>query len=63
MKSNRFDLKKVSIYNMLGKEVKVITPENSKQTMNVNVENLSSGIYVVKVTTELGTFHKKIIRN
>ena len=47
----------VSIVNMLGKEV-----VNAKVTNNtVNVSNLTSGIYIVKITEEGKTSTKKLI--
>jgi hypothetical protein len=49
----------VSIVNMLGKEV-----VNTKVINNtVNVSNLTSGIYIVKITEEGKTSTKKLIIN
>ncbi|MCF6278791.1 MAG: T9SS type A sorting domain-containing protein [Flavobacteriaceae bacterium] len=51
-------LKKVIIYNQLGQQVKKVT------TNEVDISNLSNGIYFVKVTSQSGkTATKKIIKN
>jgi len=51
-------LKKAIIYNQLGQQVKEVT------TNEVNISNLTEGIYFVKITSESGkTATKKIIKN
>ncbi len=53
--NNNLILEKVTIYNNLGKVVKVA---NDKI---INIDNLSSGIYLVEVTTNKGKAVKKLI--
>jgi hypothetical protein len=55
--SNSSDAKYVSVYDILGKEV-----VNSKTTNNtVNVSNLKSGAYIIKITEDGKTDIKKLI--
>ncbi|MCL2651787.1 MAG: family 16 glycosylhydrolase [Candidatus Azobacteroides sp.] len=51
---------KMVLYNLAGQKVQEV-----KHTHSVNVSNLSSGIYILKIQTELGTeeVHKVIINN
>ncbi|MHA3789449.1 T9SS type A sorting domain-containing protein [Flavobacterium hauense] len=50
--------KAVAIYDMLGKQVVAATVSNG----TVNVENLSTGLYIVKITEEGKTATKKLIK-
>tara|TARA_B110000093_G_C12966617_1_gene409945 strand:+ start:888 stop:3974 length:3087 start_codon:yes stop_codon:yes gene_type:complete len=50
----------VSVYNILGKQV-VNTSFQASNTNNVHLPKLSTGIYIVKIQTENGSFNKKII--
>ena len=50
-------IKEVKIYNLMGKEVfKTFEKEN------INISQLSSGMYLVHIKTETNTFTKKIIK-
>jgi hypothetical protein len=49
----------VSIYNVFGKEVLKAKNTNNK----INISNLSSGVYIVKVYSENKTGIKKLIKN
>ena len=49
---------KVSIYNVLGKEVLSI-----KNTNNINVAALPSGVYVIKISDGVGQTNRKFIKN
>ena len=48
----------VSIYNLLGKEVLSI-----KNTNNINVEALPSGVYVIRISDSVGQTNRKFIKN
>ena len=50
-------LKKVTFYNNLGQEVL------EKNSLDFSTNDLSSGVYSVKIETSEGVFHKKIIKN
>ena len=52
-------LTKVEIYSTLGKKVKEIRSEF--ETISVN--DLSDGIYLVKIESKLGTIFKRLIKN
>ena len=54
-------IKKVSIYNLLGKEVYTA---KSSEINTLNIQQLQAGVYLIKATTEAGnTITKKIIKN
>lgn len=57
IKTNHYDLNKVIIYNNLGQ---IIFSTNSNI---INVENLKSGIYFIKVFTNKGNSTERIIKN
>jgi len=48
----------VAIYNVLGKEVLSI-----KNTNNINVQPLPSGVYVIRISDGVGQTNKKFIKN
>ena len=54
--SNQLELKDIKIINLLGKEI-----VNTKLE-KVNLSNLPSGIYLLKITTDKGIVTKKIIK-
>lgn len=51
-------IQKIEIFNVLGTLIKTI----EKNTESIDVSNLTTGNYIVRVTTENGTFSKKIIK-
>jgi hypothetical protein len=54
----------VALFNMAGQKIGVWDVSNSEQTnIQVPIKNISSGIYIVKVTTTKGESSKKIIVN
>ena len=55
--SENFRINKLIIYNSLGKEIL----ESTNKEINLN--QLSSGIYFIKVITDYGDFYKKIAKN
>ena len=48
----------VSIYNVLGKEVLSI-----KNTNNINVQALPSGVYTIRISDGVGQTNRKFIKN
>jgi surface protein len=52
------DATEVSIYNVLGKEVLSI-----KNTNNINVQALPSGVYVIRISDGVGQTNRKFIKN
>ena len=52
------DATKVSIYNILGKEVLSI-----KNTNNINVQALPSGVYMIRISDGVGQTNRKFIKN
>jgi hypothetical protein len=48
----------VAIYNVLGKEVLFI-----KNTNNINVAKLPSGVYVIRISDGVGQTNRKFIKN
>ena len=55
--SNRLELESIEIYNLVGKKVL-----RTKESL-INVTDLSSGIYFIKITTDKGEINKKLIKN
>ncbi|HLV39892.1 T9SS type A sorting domain-containing protein [Xanthomarina sp.] len=56
--SNSVIIKSVELYNIIGKQV---LKTDSVKTLDLS--NLESGVYLLKVSTDLGSMTKKIIRN
>ena len=57
------DLKKVKVYNVLGKLIKNITPEIGVAKMVIDLSELKKGIYLLRLETTKGAFktHKIIL--
>lgn len=55
--SNSSQAKSIAIFDVLGKQVVKATTENNK----VNISNLNSGVYIVKITEEGKTDTRKLI--
>ena len=53
-------IKSVRIYSILGKEVMKKT--NKFGIENINITNLSSGLYLLQINTETGVFTKRIVK-
>ena len=58
IQSNKNEIQKVEIYSLLGKKLKVIK-QNFKE---ITVEDLSSGLYLLKVYSENQSFTTKILK-
>ncbi|MGY3795085.1 T9SS type A sorting domain-containing protein [uncultured Aquimarina sp.] len=56
------NIKEIEIYNVLGKQVRRYDFKNSNNTINLDLTNLNSGIYLVRLFTEAGRIEtQKII--
>ena len=53
-------IRKVSIYNILGKVIKTISIDSISK--NINVSELNSGVYLIKYSTENGTGTAKFVK-
>ena len=62
IRSKKVALQKVSIYTLLGREVLTIKTDNNQEIIQVNTRILSSGVYLVRLESELGVFYKKILK-
>jgi bifunctional DNase/RNase len=58
IKSQSETVTKIQIYSLLGSLVKTVTINLEK----VSVEELSSGLYMVQITTSKGIISKKLIK-
>ena len=56
--TNQLLISKIKIINSLGQTVKTIIDDFG----SLDISNLSSGIYTLKIDTEIGTAYKKIIK-
>ncbi len=52
----------ITIYNVLGQSIFELSNDSSNE-VSINTENWNSGMYVLKVTTEVGVISKQIIKN
>lgn len=56
-------LETISIYDVNGRQLKIISLIGNKQTTEINTSTLSKGIYFVKIKTQVGIQTTKIIKN
>ena len=56
--SNAVTVKSIELYNVIGKQV-----IKANNTSTLDLSNLESGVYMLKVATDLGSITKKIIRS
>ncbi len=56
-------IKHISVYDLLGKQVLEFSAPNQILEYNLDISILNSGVYNLKIKTELGTETKKIIKN
>ena len=54
-------IKEVSVYSILGKKV-LSRKLNQESSINMDTSALSSGMYIVKVISDNGSFNKKIVK-
>ena len=55
-------LRKVSIYDIEGKKIMVIQNENELENLEINLENLAAGTYLIEAKTSTDIYTKKIIK-
>lgn len=55
---NNYEIEKITIFDCLGKEILTQTKNNNE----VNVENLSKGIYLIEINSENEKVYKKFIK-
>ena len=58
IQSNKIEIQKVEIYSVLGKKIKEI----ERSFNNINVDDLSSGLYLLKIYSENQSFTTKILK-
>jgi hypothetical protein len=58
LKSDKLNISRIQIINSLGQNVKTIQNEFG----NIDVSNLNSGVYILKIDTEFGILQRKIIK-
>ena len=55
------EVKQISVYSLLGKEV--LTQEvDAQSNLNIGVSTLTSGMYLVKMSSDNGSYTKKIVK-
>ena len=52
----------ISLYNIIGENVKTWNFNNFGLTNSINIENLASGNYIIKVSNNDRTIHEKIVK-
>ena len=52
----------ISIFNILGQSIYEVSNNTSKQ-VQINTQSWKAGVYILKVSTEIGTISKQIIKN
>ena len=55
-------LESIDIFDIYGKQIKSIVIKNNEKFAEINVENLSTGVYFVRVKSENSTAHRKLIK-
>jgi hypothetical protein len=58
LKSDKLKISRIQIINSFGQNVKTIQNEFS----NIDISNLNLGVYILKIDTEFGILHRKIIK-
>ena len=56
------NVKQVSVYSLLGQLVLTRKVIDAQSTLDINVNTLKSGVYLVKINGENSSFTKKIIK-
>ena len=55
------NIKSITVFSMDGRGIITYTNPMTSTDFTINVQNLSVGLYTLKVNTDNGTFSKKII--
>ena len=58
IKSNQLAILKIQVINSIGQNVKTINYDFE----SINISDLSAGIYILKINTELGTINRKVVK-
>ncbi len=58
--SSNHILQKIVLFDILGKEVKTV--ENGTNTNNIDISQLTSGLYLAKITTQNGSITRRVIK-
>lgn len=58
---NNETLKKIEMFDILGKAVKTVNFTNNISTTNIDIRNLKTGVYFVKTSTDKGIGTRKVI--
>ncbi len=62
LKKSTIKVKNITIFNLLGQEVKTLSSFNQNNNeMSLSTNNLSTSVYIVKISTNKGTLSKKIV--
>ena len=61
IKTNNVPMQAITVYDVLGKQVLSLSPENSE--VEVNAANLKAGLYFAKIKTERGINSIKLIKD
>lgn len=61
-KNSGIIIRKISFYGLTGNIVKEIVPTNSEQEIQLNISDLTNGVYYVRVQTNLGLKTFKLIK-
>ena len=56
-------IKEVRLVSHLGKEVRLAKPVYRTNVVNLDISEFPSGLYIVSIHTDGGTFYRRIIRN
>lgn len=56
--NKKITLKNIYLYDISGKEILIKTPTHNR----IDLSNLPSGVYIIKIMTDIGTFNKKILK-
>lgn len=60
---NKLSKVQIKIYDMLGKEIKTLLNEETKQkTINTDINNLASGVYIIQTTIDGKPYANKILK-
>jgi hypothetical protein len=49
------------VFNLLGK--RIVLENNNSSEVSISTQELTSGIYIARITTEQGTKNVKLIKN
>ncbi|HRX32529.1 MAG TPA: T9SS type A sorting domain-containing protein, partial [Tenuifilaceae bacterium] len=56
----KYSIRQIEVYDITGRTINIYTP--NQQQVSIPVETLKNGVYIIKGTTDKGTFIKKLIK-